>query len=84
MNRWWKVPIGVPLTAAQQEKTVGLVMAWIARQTLVLREKRKTEKPLLRDRKEFAILLRHGTTIENTCQESPQEGASEARPRAAA
>ena len=32
MNRWWKVPLGVPLTAAQQEKTVGLIMAWIARQ----------------------------------------------------
>ena len=33
MNRWWKVPMGVPLTAAQQEKTVGLIMAWIERQT---------------------------------------------------
>ena len=32
MNKWWKVPLGVPLTAAQQEKTVGLIMAWIARQ----------------------------------------------------
>ena len=37
MNRWWKVPLGVPLTAAQQEKTVGLVMAWIVRQTLAPR-----------------------------------------------
>ena len=34
MNRWWKVPLGVPLTATQQEKTVGLIMAWIARQTM--------------------------------------------------
>ena len=34
MNRWWKVSLGVPLTAAQQEKTVDLIMAWIARQTL--------------------------------------------------
>ena len=33
MNRWWKVPLGVPLTATQQGKTVGLIMAWIARQT---------------------------------------------------
>ena len=32
MNRWWKVPLGVPLTATQQEKTVGLIMAWIERQ----------------------------------------------------
>ena len=35
MNKWWKVPIGVPLTAVQQEKTVNLIMAWIARQASV-------------------------------------------------
>ena len=35
MNRWWKVPLGVPLTATQQAKTVGLIMAWIARQTRI-------------------------------------------------
>ena len=37
MNKWWKVPIGVPLTAVQQEKTVNLIMAWIARQASVSR-----------------------------------------------
>ena len=33
LNKWWKVRRGVALTRRQQEKIVGLIMAWIARQT---------------------------------------------------
>ena len=32
LNKWWKVPLAVALSDAQQEKVVGLIMAWIARQ----------------------------------------------------
>lgn len=32
MNKWWKVPLGVELSPVQQEKVVGLLMAWIERQ----------------------------------------------------
>lgn len=32
LNKWYKVPQGVELTKAQQEKIVNLLMAWIIRQ----------------------------------------------------
>lgn len=32
LNKWYKVPQGVELTEAQQEKIVNLIMAWIKRQ----------------------------------------------------
>ena len=32
MNKWWKVPVGTPLTARQQSKVVNLIMAWIEQQ----------------------------------------------------
>ncbi len=32
LNKWYNVPLGVPLTEAQQEKIVNLVMSWIERQ----------------------------------------------------
>ncbi len=31
MEKWWKVPRGVPLTERQQRKTVDFLMAWIER-----------------------------------------------------
>ena len=31
LNRWWKVPVGIPLTECQQRKIVDLIMAWIER-----------------------------------------------------
>ena len=31
MEKWWKVPRGRPLTAAQQAKAVNFLMEWIAR-----------------------------------------------------
>ena len=31
LNRWYRVPLGVPLNARQQEKIVNLLMAWIRR-----------------------------------------------------
>ena len=34
LYKWYKVPIGVELTQAQQEKIVNLIMAWIERQIL--------------------------------------------------
>lgn len=37
LNRWWHVPIGVPLTAAQQTKIVNLIMAWLLRQLFACR-----------------------------------------------
>lgn len=30
LNKWWKVPLGVPLSERQQKKVVDLIMAWIA------------------------------------------------------
>ena len=32
LNKWYKVPKGVALTSAQQEKIVNLLMAWIERE----------------------------------------------------
>ena len=32
MNKWWKMPVGVELSAEHQLKTVNLIMAWIDRQ----------------------------------------------------
>ena len=32
MEKWWKVPRGRSLSAAQQRKAVDFLMAWIARQ----------------------------------------------------
>ena len=32
MNAWWKVPMGVPLSEAQQRKAVDFLMAWLERQ----------------------------------------------------
>jgi len=32
MNKWWKIPMGVELSAERQQKTVNLIMEWIARQ----------------------------------------------------
>ncbi len=32
LNRWYRVPKGVALTARQQEQIVALLMAWIERQ----------------------------------------------------
>lgn len=32
MNKWWKVPLGVELTAEQQTKIVNFLLAWIERQ----------------------------------------------------
>lgn len=29
LNKWYSVPLGVPLTELQQEKIVNLLMAWI-------------------------------------------------------
>lgn len=29
MNKWWKVPLGRPLTLAQQTKAVEMLMFWI-------------------------------------------------------
>ena len=29
LHRWYRVPLGVPLSEAQQEKIVALLMAWI-------------------------------------------------------
>lgn len=35
LNKWWKVSLGVPLSDVQQDKVVGLIMAWIERQLKV-------------------------------------------------
>jgi len=32
MNKWWKVPMGVELSEARQQKAVNLIMAWLERQ----------------------------------------------------
>lgn len=32
LNKWYRVPLGVPLDAVRQEKIVNLLMAWIDRQ----------------------------------------------------
>ena len=32
LEKWWRVPQGVPLSDAQQAKVVGLIMAWIEKQ----------------------------------------------------
>ncbi len=32
MEKWWRVQMGVPLTALQQQKGVNLIMAWIKMQ----------------------------------------------------
>jgi exodeoxyribonuclease V alpha subunit len=32
LNKWYKVPLGVELTSAQQEKIVNLLVSWIERQ----------------------------------------------------
>ena len=32
LHKWYRVPMGVPLTESQQEKIVNLLMAWIQRQ----------------------------------------------------
>ena len=32
LNRWWHVPLNVPLSALQQQKIVNLILAWILRQ----------------------------------------------------
>ena len=32
LNKWWKVPVGVPLANDRQSKIVGLIMAWIERE----------------------------------------------------
>lgn len=37
LNRWWHVPLNVPLTALQQQKIVNLILAWILRQVFVCR-----------------------------------------------
>ena len=34
MEKWWKVPQGRPLSAAQQRKTVEFLLAWIERQSV--------------------------------------------------
>ena len=34
LNKWWHVPTGVPLSAAQQAKIVNLILAWLDRQGL--------------------------------------------------
>ena len=31
MSKWWKVPLGRPLSSSQQAKAVKLIMAWIIR-----------------------------------------------------
>ena len=31
LNKWWHVPLGVPLTSEQQTKIVNLILAWIDR-----------------------------------------------------
>jgi len=31
MNKWWKTPLGVELSAERQRKTVNLIMEWIVR-----------------------------------------------------
>ena len=33
LNKWWHVPLGVPLTSEQQTKIVNLILAWIDRHT---------------------------------------------------
>ncbi len=33
LEKWWKVPRGVELSAIQQSKIVNLIMAWIERQS---------------------------------------------------
>ena len=35
LNKWWHVPLGVPLSPVRQTKIVNLIMAWILRQTFV-------------------------------------------------
>jgi hypothetical protein len=32
MEKWWRVGRGVPLSDAQQTKTVNLILEWIKRQ----------------------------------------------------
>ena len=32
LNKWYKVPLGVPLTEIQQEKIVNLLMTWIQKE----------------------------------------------------
>ena len=32
LHKWYKVPLGVPLSAEQQEKIVNLLMAWLERE----------------------------------------------------
>ena len=34
MKKWWKVPQGRPLSAAQQRKVVEFLLAWIERQSV--------------------------------------------------
>ena len=37
LNKWWHVPLGVPLSSVQEAKIVNLIMAWILRQTFACR-----------------------------------------------
>ena len=37
LNKWWRVPMGVELTSLQQERIVGLIMAWLERQSLYVK-----------------------------------------------
>lgn len=37
LNRWWHVPMGVPLSDVRQTKVVNLIMAWILRQSFECR-----------------------------------------------
>jgi exodeoxyribonuclease V alpha subunit len=34
LNKWWGVPLGVELSAADQQRVVDLILAWIERQML--------------------------------------------------
>lgn len=32
MNKWWKVPLGIPLSEEQQRRVVNMLLAWVQRQ----------------------------------------------------
>lgn len=38
LNKWYKVPLHRELTASEQERIVGLLMAWLERQTASLQQ----------------------------------------------
>jgi len=34
LSKWWKVPVGVPLSEVQQTKIVNFIIAWIEKESM--------------------------------------------------